>query len=247
MSIYNQKNFKYHLKNDSSPLTEADTKSNNHIVKELKKINPLLPIITEEQASEPLEIRSKWDEYWLIDPLDGTKEFLNRNNEFTVNIALIKNNVPILGVINIPVTGKTFWGSKKLGSFVISENKQQTRLMGNMNLKNNIRILSSRSHSGPEMDVIKKIKHHELILAGSSLKFCLIANGEADAYLRLGQISEWDIAAGHAIVEYAGCKMRDLNGNRIKYNLNETFIVDGFIVSQNDRILGEFHSHLRRL
>ena len=180
----------------------------------------------------------------LVDPLDGTKEFINKNGEFTVNIALIKDNKPIFGVINIPTINKTFWGAETLGSYEINKNKDVKKISNVKKINKKIRILTSRSHSEAEMDIIKGLEEYELMPTGSSLKFCLIANGQADAYIRLGPTSEWDVAAGHAIIEHSGCIITDLKGKKIKYNQGESFIMKGFMVSKNKQISNIFSSLL---
>lgn len=243
LSIYNQTETKHILKEDKSPLTEADIKSNAHIVKELKKITPKIPIVSEEEINIPFQKRSKWSEYWLVDPLDGTKEFISRNGEFTVNIALIEECKPVFGVIDIPVMEKTFWGAKGFGSYEINKNKNEKKITTAKMSNGKIRILTSRSHGGKDMDIIKKISGHELIVAGSSLKFCLVANGKADAYLRLGPTCEWDIAAGEAIVENAGGILSDLSNKPIVYN-KENKLNPYFFVASNQKIKGIINSAL---
>tara|TARA_B100001250_G_scaffold360997_1_gene338832 strand:+ start:1025 stop:1837 length:813 start_codon:yes stop_codon:yes gene_type:complete len=236
LEIYNNSNLDFQLKEDQSPLTEADISSHKIIVKRLRKLTPKLPILSEEESYIPFSVRSKWDQYWLIDPLDGTKEFIKKNGEFTVNIALMKNNAPVFGVINIPVKKQTYWGSEDLGSYLQKDNHKPERI--NVDDKNNekIRILTSRSHGGNEDLILTKIKNYEVIMAGSSLKFCLIASGEADAYIRMGPTSEWDIAAGEAIIKCAGGIMIDLQHKNIAYNKGESLINPPFLVASNQSV-----------
>ena len=243
MDIY-ESEFDVNFKSDQSPLTKADVLSNKIICQSLKKITPDIPILSEECCDIPFEERSSWKTYWLVDPLDGTKEFINKNGEFTVNIALIRDNKPIFGVINIPTINKTFWGAETLGSYEINKNKDVKKISNVKKINKKIRILTSRSHIEAEMDIIKGIEDYELLPTGSSLKFCLIANGQADAYIRLGPTSEWDVAAGHAIIEYSGCIITDLKGKKIKYNQGESFIMKGFMVSKNKQISNIFSSLL---
>jgi len=235
LNIYKESKNKFILKDDNSPLTNADTESNKFIVRELKKLTPQIPVLSEEEKNIPFDIRSSWDEYWLIDPLDGTKEFLKRNGEFTVNIALIRKNTPIFGVVNLPTKGETYWGAKDLGSHVVQKNKTKKIEVATSNSQK-IRIVTSRSHIGNEGLIVKKIENYELIKAGSSLKFCLIASGKADAYIRMGPTSEWDIAAGEAIVKFAGGIVVDLTDKNIIYNNGENLLNPFFLVATNRKL-----------
>ena len=233
LSVYNS-DFDYQMKDDLSPLTEADKISHQIIYKRLTEITPDIPIISEEGSSIAFNIRSSWKQYWLIDPLDGTKEFLKRNGEFTVNIALIENNRPILGIIHIPITNETYWGSKKTGSFYTKGNKDAKKISVSKGIKSYIRIMASRSHSSDTLEsLLKKIEKYKIINRGSSLKFCLIASGYADVYPRFGPTSEWDTAAGEAIVTFAGGMVVTLENKLIKYNLKESYLNPSFIVSNN--------------
>ena len=136
LEVYNS-NFDHQIKEDLSPLTKADTLSNNIICERLKVITPDIPILSEENSDIPFNIRSSWEQYWLVDPLDGTKEFIKKNGEFTVNIALIENNTPIFGIIHLPVTNETYWGSSTKGSFYIKGNNQETKLCVENNIRRN--------------------------------------------------------------------------------------------------------------
>jgi|TARA_B110000438_G_scaffold41940_1_gene41716 3'(2'), 5'-bisphosphate nucleotidase len=230
LEVYNS-DFDYQMKEDSSPLTKADTISHNIISKKLKELTPEIPILSEEDSDIPFEIRSKWIKYWLIDPLDGTKEFIKKNGEFTVNIALIENCRPILGVIFMPISSETFWGSKDNGSFYKKNNK-----IVQMNVtkdKNNdlLKIATSRSHPSNDLDsFLKRFSRYEIIKAGSSIKFCLVALGKADIYPRLSPTCEWDIAAGHAIAENAGATLINIDGSEVLYNRKESYLNNSFFV-----------------
>ncbi len=231
IKIYNS-NFDYQLKKDLSPITAADNLSNNIIIKRLKLLTPEIPILSEESCNIPYPIRQQWTQFWLVDPLDGTKEFINKNGEFTVNIALIEQNIPILGVIHIPVTGETYWGSATNGSFYTKEDNNVRQINVSKNLKNPVRILASRSHPSKALDsLLSKIKDYEIIYRGSSIKFCLIASGKADLYPRLGPTSEWDTAAGEAIVSFAGGYTLTKNGLPLAYNSKESLLNPNFLVS----------------
>ena len=153
IEVYNS-NFGHQIKEDLSPLTKADTLSNNIICEKLKVITPDIPILSEENSDIPFNTRSSWEQYWLVDPLDGTKEFIKKNGEFTVNIALIKNNVPIFGIIHLPVTNETYWGSSIKGSFYKKGNNQKIKLCVEKKIRNQIRIVASRSHPSKMLNTL---------------------------------------------------------------------------------------------
>ena len=236
--IYNS-DFDYQLKEDLSPITAADNLSHNIITERLKTLTPQTPILSEENCNIPYKIRSQWTQYWLVDPLDGTKEFIKKNGDFTVNIALIDNNKPVFGVIHIPVSNETYWGSKGNGSFYANENNDVKQIYVSDNHHNPIRIVASRSHpSNMLASLLEIIVDYEIIEIGSSIKFCLIASGQADCYPRFGPTSEWDTAAGEAIVSYAGGRVVTARGNSMNYNAKKDYLNPNFIVS-NDKIISE--------
>tara|TARA_Y100000588_G_C14279772_1_gene936347 strand:- start:10270 stop:11094 length:825 start_codon:yes stop_codon:yes gene_type:complete len=236
LAIYNDSNLDFNFKEDNTPLTSADIASNNVIVKGLKKITPELPILSEEGSDIPYSIRSKWDQYWLIDPLDGTKEFLKRNGEFTVNIALIKNGRPILGVIYVPVNNEIFYGYKDGGSFYEKGKNSAKKIEVANDYQGPIRIVSSRSHTNKQLiSFIKNIKNKKVLSIGSSLKFCLIASGKADIYPRFGPTSEWDTAAGDAIVKFAGGSIMTEKKEELIYNQKESLLNPNFIAYSNNK------------
>ena len=215
---YKQKN-KIINKADNSPLTKADIDSNEFIIKSLSEINPKFPILSEEKFVE-WDIRKKWSKYWLVDPLDGTKEFIKESGEYTVNIALIENNEPILGVIYAPQFSLLYYGSKENGSYKIKCNKKISSLSNsikintkNKNSSEKYYIYGSKSHSNSKfMEWIKiNFKDYKLIKKGSSIKFCELAEGKADIYPRFGPTSEWDIAAGHIILNEAGGEIKSID------------------------------------
>tara|TARA_Y100001936_G_C16033249_1_gene646933 strand:- start:176 stop:970 length:795 start_codon:yes stop_codon:yes gene_type:complete len=227
---------------DNSPITKADLASNDLIKKELKKIEGYLPILTEESLVDWSE-RKKWNKYWLVDPLDGTKEFINKNGEFTINISLIENNKPILGVIYAPALSVLYcaqinFGSLKIKSSNNINNFNNSKIMS-VSSKNKVRILTSRSHANKNVNnwIDEKFKKYELVEKGSSLKFCEIADGNADIYPRFGPTSEWDIAAGHIILEEAGGFLRDIKGNNIIYNTKASLINPEFIAFNNSDLI----------
>ena len=211
-------------KDDSSPLTKADLASNKIIMNALQQLDRTIPILSEESLVEWKE-RKNWTKYWLVDPLDGTKEFIKQNGEFTVNIALIENNKPILGVIYTPVKFDLYFAQKNYGSYKINSsskliNLQEAEKIFVANQSSIKRIIGSRSHSNQTFDswVNQNFPNSEIVQAGSSLKFCLIAEGAADIYPRFGPTSEWDIAAGHIIVNEAGGRVNTFEDTEINYN-----------------------------
>tara|TARA_B100001094_G_C18171842_1_gene795583 strand:+ start:853 stop:1671 length:819 start_codon:yes stop_codon:yes gene_type:complete len=224
-----KQDIRFEIKDDSSPVTSADLISHKIINECLQKLTPDIPILSEENSNIPFETRSSWDQYWLIDPLDGTKEFINNNGEFTVNIALIVGNKPQLGVIHAPVLKETFWGQEKIGSYMENKNRIVSQIKATKKIRDTRRIVTSRSHKSIALKrYLRNIKKYKEIGVGSSLKFCLVAKGDADYYPRLGPTSEWDTAAGHAILEAAGGSVVKLNGETLKYNLKKDFLNPSF-------------------
>ena len=228
-------------KKDKSPLTEADIASNNFIVDSLYKIDSNIPILTEESLVS-WKIRKKWSTYWLVDPLDGTKEFIKQNDQFTINIALIEKNEPVIGIIYAPALKILYYASKNKGSFKISTSKKIISLKKSILLKSiekkksdKLNVISSKSHSKIEsLNWLKtNIKNYNIIKVGSSLKFCKIAEGAADLYPRLGPTSEWDIAAGHIILNEAGGRIEGINREKILYNKKESVINPSFVAYGN--------------
>ena len=226
-------------KEDLSPLTKADLASNKIILESLTKLNSNIPILSEESLVD-WSIRKNWKKYWLVDPLDGTKEFIKKNGEFTVNIALIEDNNPILGVVYVPAKSLLYLAEKNKGSFKTITKDKLKNLEGIQKIlvssqANRKRVIGSRSHSNATFDnwVKEKFPNAEIVQAGSSLKFCLIAEGEADIYPRFGPTSEWDIAAGHMIVNEAGGKIRTFQNDSIKYNTKENILNPEFYAIGN--------------
>jgi 3'(2'), 5'-bisphosphate nucleotidase len=214
-----------------SPLTEADMASHNLIINQLTKLYPDIPILSEESKAIPYEIRKTWKYFWLIDPLDGTKEFIKKNGEFTINIALIHNNKPILGVVYVPVKDILYYADEN-GSFKQEKNNEPIKLEPKETNNDKLNIVASRSHFNKETkEYIESLgKEYELVSAGSSIKLCLVAEGKADIYPRLGPTMEWDTAAAHAVVNGIGKKVLIYNKEEeLNYNkenlLNPWFIV----------------------
>jgi len=239
LEYYNSDVDEVFIKDDQSPLTKADLASNKIIIEELKEIDNNIPLLSEE-ALVDWDKRKEWNTYWLIDPLDGTKEFIKKNGEFTVNIALIKNNKPILGVIFVPVLSILYYASENFGSYKHSCSDVLYSLEGSSKIKVNeknksdhLLIIGSRSHSNEDFDkwVTNNVKDYELVKKGSSLKFCHIADGNSDLYPRFGPTSEWDIAAGHIILMEAGGSMNSIDNKEIVYNTKENILNPYFIAS----------------
>jgi len=241
LEYYNSDNEIFYKK-DESPLTKADLESNKLIINGINSLNLNLPILSEEKLVD-WSIRKNWKKYWLIDPLDGTKEFIKKNNEFTINIALIENNEPILGVIYAPALDRLFFSKKNNGSYKINTNDSLINLSNalvikvNNKIKEQIKIIGSRSHSDSTFSnwIYNNYDNYEIIQKGSSLKFCEIAEGNADIYPRFGPTSEWDTAAGQIILEEAGGVVVDFKINKkILYNTKESVINPPFLAKNKN-------------
>lgn len=232
LEVYSS-DFEVQSKADNSPLTQADLASHHCIVAGLESLTPGMPIISEESGLPDYEERRQWDRYWLIDPLDGTKEFVNRNGEFTVNIALIDKQKPVFGVVHVPVQGKTYLGCEGYGAERRDAEGNVESIQVSATSADPVRVVGSRSHRGASLDeYLLNLGECDMIPMGSSLKFCVIAEGGADLYPRLGLTSEWDTAAAQAVVEQAGGSVVTLDGKAMKYNaksdiLNPYFFVIG--------------------
>ena len=234
LEIYNT-DFDVEDKSDNSPLTQADMASHHTIVSGLRELTPEIPVMSEESANISTEQRLGWQRYWLVDPLDGTREFIKRNGEFTVNIALIENAHPVLGVITVPALGLAYHGSAQNGAWRQQGDKPaeaiRVRKLGN---EPKIAV-ASRSHKTPELQqYLDAMGEHQVRSIGSSLKFCLVAEGEADIYPRFGPTSEWDTAAAQAIVEAAGGRVVDISGQPLRYNKGESVLNPSFLVYGDD-------------
>jgi 3'(2'), 5'-bisphosphate nucleotidase len=232
LKIY-ESDFDVETKSDDSPLTAADRAAHQYIVAALAKLTPDIPVWSEESAEIEVAERFDWPTFWLVDPLDGTKEFIKRNGEFTVNIALIRGNEPVLGVVHVPVTRCDYLGYAGGGAFVIDDGGEPEPITVSRTAESPVRVVGSRSHLGNSLDAyLDWVGPHVMVPMGSSLKLCLVAAGAADVYPRLGLTSEWDTAAAQAVVEAAGGQVIDLSGQRLLYNtkaevLNPFFIVLG--------------------
>ena len=245
LRIYDTK-FDIEYKDDNSPLTLADKNANDMIVSYIEKSG--IPILSEEGRSIPFDERKSWNKLWIVDPLDGTKEFVNRNDEFTVNIALVEDGVPILGVVYAPVLDILYFGEKALGSFKLEGAYSKINSIDEMMLqveelplqvsKTYFGIVASRSHLNPQTtEYINKIRNgHDdvkIISKGSSLKICMIAEGVADVYPRFGPTSEWDTAAGHAVVLYSGGRIVQANSENEEVIYNKENILNPWFIAKS--------------
>jgi 3'(2'), 5'-bisphosphate nucleotidase len=229
LEVY-ETDFEVERKADSSPLTLADRRSHRLIAAELQSRYPHIPVLSEEGKEAPYNTRKAWPTFWLVDPLDGTKEFVKRNGEFSVNIALIEGTTPVIGVIYLPVLDRLYVAHIRQGCREIAQGKGRILLVGDSLPPGAVRVLKSRSHPSPNLEsLLEVLPSHESVTRGSALKFCAIAAGEADFYPRFGPTWEWDTAAGQAIVIAAGGVMVDLDGKPFTYNkpnlVNGPFLV----------------------
>jgi 3'(2'), 5'-bisphosphate nucleotidase len=233
MQVYREVNPAVEYKRDNSPLTQADMASHNIIVDGLVRLTPNRPVLSEESQEIPFEKRSSWHSYWLVDPLDGTREFLRRNGEFTINIALMEDSRPILSVVFAPAIDKLYSAYRGGGAWV-AQGETTSPIRTAKAVSGCMRVVVSRSHASGEekLEGFSELAEAcEYIVMGSSLKFCLVAEGAADFYPRTGPTMEWDTAAAQCIVEQAGGSVTDLEGNPMRYNkpalLNPGFVVRG--------------------
>lgn len=230
------------VKADDSPITEADMRAHHLIVNALTRLTPDLPVLSEESADVPFEVRQMWQRYWLVDPLDGTKEFISRNGEFTVNIALVRAGMPVLGVVHVPVTRVSYLG------FCEDDHQQAWRCDSNGQWQDisaahialpgsthsELRVVASRRHGGGALDKFlvelnQRYAGLTLVNMGSSLKICLIAEGLADIYPRLAPTSEWDTAAAHAVLRAAGGEIYKVDLHALTYNQKDSLLNPSFV------------------
>lgn len=236
MKVY-ETDFDVENKSDNSPLTKADLAAHNLIVNALKALTPDIPILSEESEAIDARVRNLWQLYWLIDPLDGTREFVKRNGEFTVNIALISKYLPVLGVVYAPATDLLYFASAGGGAFKQSKNLKAYPIHTRPFNMENLIVAGSRSHSDHNFQRFLNNIHiatgtvPELINMGSSLKICLVAQGSADVYPRLGPTSEWDTAAAHCILKEAGGNIFDQAGHELRYNTKQSLLNPSFFAT----------------
>lgn len=225
LAIYGQADFHVETKSDHSPLTLADKASHEIIRQELRRLYPEIPLLSEEGKSVPYQTRKQWPLFWLVDPLDGTKEFIHRNGEFTVNIALIEQQLPVLGVMAAPVLDTLYYGRKGAGAFKQTGNGPPVEMRINQDVQNGLVAVKSRSHASHEEETFfSRYPVSDSISVGSALKFCMVAEGKAHLYYRNGPTWEWDTAAGHVIAACAGASVYNLKYNKENL-LNSQFLV----------------------
>lgn len=231
LDVYNRDDFKVATKSDESPLTAADLASHRVVTRALEQLTPDIPVLSEESSETVMEERRGWQRLWLVDPLDGTKEFIKRNGEFTVNVALIENHRPVLGVIAIPVHDVYYAARIPGGAWKINSDGGPEAIGTRIPAPETLTVMGSRSHGNERtQEYLDRVGPHELMGRGSALKFCAVAEGQADFYPRLGPTSEWDTAAGHCIVEAAGGKIVRADGDPLTYNARDTLLNPEFLV-----------------
>ena len=222
--------FAVEQKADQSPLTEADRRAHEVIVAGLQGLDPDTPVLSEESAQDDIAGRLGWQRYYLVDPLDGTKEFVKRNGEFTVNIALVEDHRAVAGAVHAPALGLDYWGAITLGAHRAAEGGPPEPVQVTRPANDPARVVGSRSHRGSSLErFLAGLPRHEMVPMGSSLKICLVATGDADVYPRLGPTSEWDTAAAQAILESAGGYMIDLKGQPLRYNTKKDLLNPYFL------------------
>ena len=235
LQVYGDKDFGVQTKSDDSPLTRADLAAHNIIVEGLQKRAPGIPVLSEESDDISFAERSSWDQYFLVDPLDGTKEFINRNGEFTVNIALIQKGVPMRGVVFVPVKDVMYTGDQHEGTATVTRAGKTAPIQARKLDRRSLTIVASRRHGGEALEACLSVLRENFTRIdttnmGSSLKLCLVAEGEADLYPRLAPTSEWDTAAAQAVVEAAGGTVVDIELNELRYNTKNNILNPFFYV-----------------
>jgi len=230
MQVYSEP-FEVVRKPDYSPVTAADVAAHDIIVEALERLTPGVPILSEEADVLPFAQRRTWDRYWLVDPLDGTREFIKRNGEFTVNIALIVGHEAVLGVIAVPATSTCYYATQTRGAFKQLHGAESQPIRVRRWDGNRIVVAGSRSHGSERFEAfLRRFSSSEVLRVGSSLKSCLVAEGNADIYVRFGPTSEWDTAAAQVIVEQAGGAVFDLQMQPLRYNTKDSILNPAFVV-----------------
>lgn len=234
LKIY-ETEFAVREKDDNSPVTRADLAAHRCILDGLHALTPEIPVLSEESRSIPFEERQSWNRYWLVDPLDGTREFIKRNGEFTVNIALIDDHQPVLGVVQVPATGAAYYAAEGVGAFSETTPGAAEPIFVRSLNGGPVVVAGSRSHAGERLQAyLERLGDHELLPMGSSLKICLVAQGRADLYARLGKTSEWDTAAAQAVLEQAGGHLTDTGMQPLRYNTKDSLLNPEFFAFADD-------------
>jgi len=234
MGFYKNDGTQTWVKADDSPLTQADLAAHQVIVDGLAKLTPDIAVLSEESTAISWQERQQWQQYWLVDPLDGTKEFIKQNGEFTVNIALIEHHKPVMAVVYAPALQKLYYANTEQGCFLVEPEQAEVKLSltSTYSVEMPVRVVGSRSHPSPEMAKFsEQFAQVEVVPTGSSLKLCLVAQGLADIYPRLGPTMEWDTAAGQCIAQCAGANVSQLDGEPLRYNATESLKNSFFVVS----------------
>ena len=209
-------------KEDDSPLTLADKAAHFVIVNSLQVLDPWLPVLSEESSEKEIAERKSWDDFWVVDPLDGSKEFIKQTGEFTVNIARVRGGESVLGVVHAPATGDFYYATRETGAFATRADGSTEEILVKPADPQGLRIVASKDHAGPQVEALfKRIEGAECVSMGSSLKFCLVAEGKADFYPRLVPTMEWDTAAAQCVLETAGGYLVGLDGRRLSYNKDD--------------------------
>lgn len=229
LAVY-ETDFDVEHKDDRTPVTQADMAAHRIIIERLRELAPDIEVLSEESSHIPFEERRRWDRYWLVDPLDGTREFIKRNGEFTVNIALIDGHESVLGVVYAPVLERAYLAASGAGAWRRDAGGDAERIHVRAP-QSPLVVAGSRSHAGEAMQgFLDRVGAHELVPMGSSLKFGLVAEGSADLYVRLGKTSEWDTGAAHCVVSEAGGHVTDTNMKPLRYNTKESLLNPEFFV-----------------
>ncbi len=251
LQVYASEDFDVQAKSDQSPLTLADQAAHSIILEGLQALTPQHPVLSEESAALPYAKRKQWHTYWLVDPLDGTKEFIKRNGEFTVNIALIEDHQPVLGVVYVPVSGVVYYAAKDAGAYKRQPDAGSQSIRVRPCPESGFKLVGSRSHANQALqDFITCLGTDTQVTSiGSALKICLVAEGAADIYPRLGLTSEWDTAAAQCVVEQAGGHLTGLDLHALRYNtkdslLNPFFVVFAEVNNAWSRCLHRLHEQL---
>lgn len=233
LEVYNSPDFEVELKSDRSPVTKADKLANEYIVENLKANFPEFGVLAEESKKDPSRLEKKY--VWIVDPLDGTKEFIKRNGEFTVNIGLVEDGIPKVGVVGVPAKKETYFAACDLGAFYEDAQGIVTKIgCSTIDKIEEMTLVKSRSHASEQLTNMLNDYHFKATKdSGSSIKICLIARGAAEVYFRFGPTNEWDVCAAHCVLNEAGGKMTKCSGDEITYNHEETLNTNGFIASNN--------------
>jgi 3'(2'), 5'-bisphosphate nucleotidase len=235
MTVY-QGVFTVERKLDDSPVTQADLESQRIILDGLATLTPSVPVLAEESAQAPWSDRRTWRELWVVDPLDGTREFVKRNDEFAINIALVVEHEPVLGLVAVPAQGVVYVGATGFGAYRrLADGTRSTIRIAPPSAP--LRIVGSRSHTSPQLAAyLAQVGAHQFLGVGSALKFCLLAEGNADLYPRFGPTCEWDTAAGQALLEAAGGHVTRLDCHRLRYNCRESLMNGDFVAFADSRV-----------